>query len=112
MKYAWIKKNQTNFQISVMCRVLKVDRSSYYHWINNGCKIKRVDEKLNELIEIIFTQGRGNYGTRRIKTALVERYGFIVSRRRIGAIMKDLGLRAKTKKYIKSILPIPIIIYQ
>ena len=84
-----------------MCRVLKVDRVSYYHWVKNGSITKRVDEKLNELIEVIFEQGRGNYGTRRIKKALAERYGFIVSKRRIGAIMKDLGLYVKTKKRYK-----------
>jgi transposase InsO family protein len=81
-----------------MCKVLKVDKSSYYHWIKSGCSIKKVDKKLNELIEIIFMQGRENYGTRRIKDKLVQRYGFIVSRRRIGRIMKELGLVAKTKK--------------
>ena len=84
-----------------MCKVLKVDRASYYNWIKCGCVVKKVDGKLNELIEIIFIQGRGNYGTRPIKKALLERHGFIVSRRRIGAIMKDLGLKAKTKKRYK-----------
>jgi len=84
-----------------MCRVLKVDRTSYYYWINNGCIIKKVDKKLNELIEVVFVQGRENYGTRRIKKALLTRYGLIVSRRRIGMIMKDLGLKAKTKKRYK-----------
>jgi transposase InsO family protein len=46
-------------------------------------------------------QGRENYGTRRIKDKLIQRYGFIVSRRRIGHIMKNLGLVAKTKKRYK-----------
>ena len=63
--------------------------------------VKKVDEKLNELIEIIFVQGRQNYGTRRIKDKLIQRYGLIVSRRLIGAIMRDLGLVAKTKKRYK-----------
>ena len=90
-----------NFIISIMCRVLKVDKSSYYHWIKAGCIIKKVDEKLNELIEIIFVEGRQNYGTRRIKKGLTQTYGLIVSRRRIGAIMSDLGLKAKTKKRYK-----------
>jgi len=84
-----------------MCRIFKVDKSSYYHWIKQGCREKRVDQKLNELIEIIFIQGRQNYGTRRIKDKLERRYGFIVSRRRIGDIMSDLGLKAKTKKRYK-----------
>jgi len=84
-----------------MCKILKIDRASYYHWIKTGCIVKNIDEKLNELIEIIFIQSRQNYGTRRIKDKLLLRYGFIVSRRRIGAIMKDLGLLAKTKKRYK-----------
>ena len=101
MKYAWIKEHSNEFQISVMCRTLKVDRASYYHWIKSGSITKKVDKKLNELIEIIFMQGRENYGTRRIKDKLIQRYGFIVSRRRIGRIMKELGLVAKTKKRYK-----------
>jgi len=84
-----------------MCRVLKVNKSSYYHWIKRGAVVKTVDEKLNELIEIVFVQGRENYGTRRIQDRLKLRYGVLVSRRRIGHIMKDLGLVVKTKKRYK-----------
>ena len=84
-----------------MCRVLRVDKSSYYHWVQSGCIVQKIDVKLNELVEIVFIQGRGNYGTRRIKDKLKQSYGLIVSRRRIGVIMKDLGLIAKTKKRYK-----------
>jgi transposase InsO family protein len=101
VKYAWIKEYSKRFQISVMCRIFKVDKSSYYHWIKAGKVVKRVDKKLNELIKMIFVQGRENYGTRRIKVQLLKRFGSIVSRRRIGAIMKDLRLKAKTKKRYK-----------
>jgi hypothetical protein len=66
-----------------MCKVLKVNRSSYYHWVKAGCIIKKVDKKLNELIEIIFVQGRNNYGTRRIRDKLKELYGLTISRKRI-----------------------------
>ena len=78
MKYAWIKEHSNEFQVTVMCRILKVDRASYYHWIKSGSITKKVDKKLNELIEIIFVQGRGNYGTRRIKDRLLQRYGVII----------------------------------
>ena len=54
MKYAWIKEHIKDFNITVMCKVLKVDRSSYYHWIKTGCVVKKVDKQLNELIRIIF----------------------------------------------------------
>ena len=75
-----------------MCKILKVNRTSYYHWIRAGCVIKKVDTQLNELIKAIFIQGRNNYGTRRIADKLLELYGLIVSRKRISCIMKDLNL--------------------
>lgn len=84
-----------------MCKVFKVDKSSYYNWIKNGCVIQKIDEKLNELIEIIFLQSRQTYGTRRIKDKLLERYGVIVSRRRIRNILKQLGLFVKMKRRFK-----------
>ncbi|KLD96503.1 IS3 family transposase [Aliarcobacter butzleri] len=84
-----------------MCKVFKVDKSSYYNWIKNGCLIQKVDEKLNELIEIIFIQSRQTYGTRRIKDKLLERYGVIVSRKRIRNILRQLGLFVKMKRRFK-----------
>ncbi len=96
-----MKEHQKNFNITTMCKIFGIDKSSYYHWIKAGSIVKKVDKKLNELIEIIFVQGRCNYGTRRIKDKLQQLYGLIVSRRRIGTIMRDLGLIAKVKKRYK-----------
>jgi len=81
-----------------MCKILKVNRASYYHWVRAGCVVKKVDEKLNELVKNIFIGGRGNYGTRRIKSRLQQIHGVIVSKRRCGTIMRELGLVAKIKK--------------
>ena len=47
-----------SFNINLMCKCLEVDKSSYYHWVRSGSVVTRVDEKLNELIEIIFMQSR------------------------------------------------------
>ena len=85
-----------------MCKVLKVDKSSYYSWIKAGSIIKKEDIQLNTLIKAIFIKGRSNYGTRRIRDKLKELYGLFVSRKRISAIMKDLGLRVKMKKRYKN----------
>ena len=81
---------------------MKVNLSSYYHWIQAGCIIRKVDKKVNELIEIIFVQGRNNYGTRRIRDKLKELYGLIISRKRISTIMKDLNLKVKMKRRYKN----------
>ena len=84
-----------------MCRVLKLKPSSYYHWYRNGCIVEKVDEELNGLIQSIFKAGREAYGQRRIKEALTKKYGIIVSKRRIGNIMKSLNLVPKMKKKFK-----------
>lgn len=85
-----------------MCKVIKVDKSSYYYWIKAGCIVKKVDTQLNNLIEPIFVEGRNNYGTRRIQDKLLELYGLIVSRKRISNIMKDLNLKVKMKRRYKN----------
>lgn len=81
-----------------MCKVLKVNRSAYYHWAKAGCIVNKVDEKLNQLIQDIFIEYREVYGTRRIKAVLLQEYGVIVSRRKIGKIMHALNLRVKMKR--------------
>jgi len=78
-----------------MCRVFKVSRSCYYRWLSIE---KQEDTKLNNLIKNIFETSNSTYGTRRIKQQLVKDYELIVSRRRIGKIMKKLGLVCKNKK--------------
>ena len=61
-----------------MCKVLKVSRSCYYNWIIKGCKTIKIDEKLNTLVKEVFFQSRKTYGTRRLKEALIQKYGLIV----------------------------------
>ena len=70
-----------------MCSVLKISRSTYYYeW-----KEKSEDTQLVHSIKGIFRLSRNNYGTRKIKVELAKQ-GKIISRRRIGRIMKQEGL--------------------
>jgi len=93
-----MKAYEKSFAISVMCKILKVNRSAYYHWVNSGCAADRVDVQLNTLIKDIFYQYREVYGTRRIKEVLIQEYGVIVSVRKIAKTMKLLGLTVKMKR--------------
>ena len=78
-----------------MCQIFKLTRSAYYHWLRVD---KQEDTELNELIKNIFMNSYQSYGTRRIKQALKQTYGLISSRRRIGYIMKKLGLNTRNKR--------------
>ena len=70
-----------------MCKILNVTRSLIYYSYQN----KTNDSKLDNEVIKIFKQSKNNYGTRKIKNEL-EKKGYIVSRRRIGRIMKTYGL--------------------
>ena len=101
MKYAWIKEHEKSFNIALMCKLFEVNRSAYYHWVKSGCIVNRVDEKLNQLITDIFLEYKEVYGTRRIKKVLVQQYGVIISRRKIGKVMRSLNLTVKMKRKFK-----------
>ena len=80
-----------------MCTVLEIKRSTYYHMnLDVTSKRKTEDKALSNDIERIFKESRNNYGTRKIKRELLKldepRH---VSRRRIGSIMRALGLVSK-----------------
>lgn len=70
-----------------MCAVLKISRATYYYEV----KEKPDESLLIQSIKEIFLLSRNNYGTRKIKKELAKE-GKIVSRRRIGRIMKQEGL--------------------
>lgn len=82
-----IKANSHKYSVSAMCRVLQVNRSTYYY----EEKPKPDEAELSSEIAEIFKVSRNNYGTRKIKQELMKT-GKQVSRRRIGRIMKQEGL--------------------
>jgi len=70
-----------------MCLVLQVSRSTYYY--ESQAKVTR--DEITPRVIGIFKASRNNYGTRKIKVEL-KKIGYIVSRRKIGRIMKQNGL--------------------
>ncbi len=86
-KVAIIQNNRDKYSVSAMCDVLKIARSTFYY----DPQERATEEDVTEAIVDIFLKNRKAYGTRKLKVKLRER-GFIVSRRRIGRIMKEQGL--------------------
>jgi len=85
-----------------MCKVISVSRSSYYEWLNHSESIRsKEDKRYILLIETIFKEGRGNYGSRNIRNKLYQQ-GYSISRRRVIRLMKEHNLICKTKKKFKS----------
>jgi len=102
VKYAWIHQQHTEFKVSRMCRLLAISRSGYYEWLHRPPSVRaEADQQLQDKVTHCFTQGRGTYGTRRIKYLLAQE-GLVVSRRRIGHVLAQAGFRCKTRRKFKA----------
>ncbi|MDD4680001.1 MAG: IS3 family transposase [Clostridia bacterium] len=82
-----IKSNAHKYSVSAMCVVLQIPRSTYYY----ESKAKETRDEITPKVIDIFKASRNNYGTRKIKVEL-KKLDYIVSRRKIGRIMKENGL--------------------
>lgn len=82
-----IKNNTHKYSVSAMFKVLDIPRSTYYYEV----KQKKFETQLVSDIIEIFRRSRNNYGTRKIRKELRD-LGHVISRRRIGRIMKQEGL--------------------
>ncbi|MFX3640458.1 MAG: IS3 family transposase [Candidatus Pristimantibacillus sp.] len=86
-KVAIIQNNRDKYSVSAMCGVLQIAKSTFYY----EAKEQANEDAVTEAIVDIFHKNRKAYGTRKLKVKLQER-GMVVSRRRIGRIMKEQGL--------------------
>lgn len=83
-----------------MCKVLEVNRSSYYKRVNRN-KGKRAQENkgLLEKIQEVFRESKERYGSPRI-TAELKRSGISCNRKRIARLMSKYGIEAEIfRKY-------------
>lgn len=102
MKCEFIKTHRGEFgPIRKACEILKVSKSEYYDYIKrrkSNAQIER--EALEGFVAEKFELHKGRYGYRRINREL-RRDGIVVSEKRVLAVMRRLGLRAKgtTRKH-------------
>ena len=78
-----------------MCKVFKISKSSYYHWLKSGPSKRWLEnEELLVRINSIFEYSSRTYGSPRIREEL-QSQGFHVSRPRVARIMQAAGIRAR-----------------
>lgn len=102
MRIDFIHQHRKEWPITVLCKVMQVNRSYYYDVIKN--KQNQVDEALETLkkrMTALFEQHRQNYGSRRLMKALREE-GFQVGRYQVRKLMKNLELFVKQKRHYKN----------
>jgi len=98
MKYAFIQKHCSAFAVVKMCRVLAVSRSGYYDWLGRPESQRSLENQvLVKEIKQIHKESRMVYGSPRITNELNQR-GFSCSRLRVARLMRQNGIKAKTRK--------------
>jgi putative transposase len=89
--------------VSVMCRLLKVPRSSYYAFSGRPARVAASPALLKAVREI-HGESRASYGSRRMAQALQQR-GHAIGRHRARSLMREVQLavaRRRTHRYRKA----------
>lgn len=98
MKYAFVREHASRYTVTTLCRVLKVKRSSYYHWRSRSTKIAGPEElDLRRRMKALFAQSRQSLGSRMMMNRLRSE-GVEIGRYRVRKLMKSLGLVVKSKR--------------
>lgn len=97
-----IRKNNNNFSVKMMCKLLSVSSSGYYDW-RDRLPSKRMQQNvgLSAEIKILFDKEHGRAGAKRI-TKRLKLNGISAGRHRVARIMRLNGWRAKAAKKFKA----------
>lgn len=80
--------------MNALCNWLGVSRSGYYAWRDRAVSARSIeDDALSQLIQKIYTESEGRYGSPRIQKAL-EKQGHCVGKKRVERLMREAGLVA------------------
>ncbi|QHY93532.1 Integrase core domain protein [Streptomyces sp. S4.7] len=100
-----IHAEKATYPIALLCRVLKVARSSYYAW-REGEAARRArqaaDEALANEITVLHIASRHTYGVPRIHAEL-RRLGRRVNHQRIARVMRERDIRGATRRKRRSL---------
>ena len=101
MKYAFIRDQANDFPVKLLCRQLGVQRSAYYDWRAQPCKIIAPEElALRRRMKELFAASRGSLGSRMMMKNLRQE-GFEIGRDKTRRLMRRLGLKVKLKRKYK-----------
>lgn len=102
MIFQFMQQHQGEFPIAVMCDVLSVSRSGYYAWLKKPeSKRQQANNRLRQKIRTIHRDSDKSYGSPRVYREL-KTQGESCSENRVARLMREDGLRAKTKRRFKA----------
>jgi transposase InsO family protein len=101
MRFAFIAAEKAQHSVTRLCRCLRVTPSGFYAWMKRGLSARaQRDVVLRTKLRAFFAASGHRYGRPRIWKDLVED-GEAVSEKRVGRLMREDGLRGRTRRRFK-----------
>ncbi len=101
MKYRFMDRQGSGYEVKKMSEVLGVNRSGYYAYQERAESPRaKENERLGSLIRMIWSRSRELYGSPRI-TAELRSQGLRCGKNRIARLMREAGIRSQTRKAFK-----------
>jgi len=101
VKYGFIREHAGRWPVVHLCRLLGVQRSTYYDWRDRPGKVIAAEElALRRRMKELFVASRESLGSRMMMRQLRDE-GFTIGRERTRRLMKALKLKVKAKRKYK-----------
>jgi putative transposase len=102
VRFAFIDAEKAAYPVSALCRCLRVSRSGFYASRERPESTHAdMDRRLRVAVRASFDASRRRYGCPRVHADLADQ-DLHVSRKRVGRIMREEGLKARPRKRFKS----------
>lgn len=102
IRFQFVYDYRTEYSVKRMCHVLKLNRSSFYKWVQTREKRRLKmcsDALIGARITTIFNDEHGLYGAKRIAASLNSDTDFgPINHKKVARIMKSMGLKGFTKR--------------
>ncbi|HEU0227027.1 MAG TPA: IS3 family transposase, partial [Arachidicoccus soli] len=96
--YEFIKSNENDYPVIMMCKVLHISSSAYYRWRKCPGKNQSPAKKaLEQKVVEVYNRSHKRYGSPRIKAEL-NNSGLKISLKTVAKIMRRRGLKSIVRK--------------
>ncbi|MGW9033292.1 IS3 family transposase [Streptomyces sp. NPDC055722] len=92
--------NPDGYSVARLCRVLGINRSTYYAWLvsrPDAAERQCAEDELAGQIRAIHVKSRGAYGAPRVHAEL-RRKGYAINRKKVERIMRERAIRGITRR--------------
>ena len=90
---------EKRYPITVLCGILKLNRSSYYKWLQRDTRVQEAkDAELIKHMCILYQESNGIFGYRRMQLNLRRRFHLHCNKKRIYRVMQAIGLKSVIRR--------------